>query len=84
MLDCALNVYDGYKAIVEGEGENLSQQQIFHLRCKAIYLRSAYNMALKKLGKGTFDWTGVCCKEAAESLCDTGVKMTQRPRTIAS
>ncbi len=41
-------------------------------------------MALKKLGKGTFDWTGVCCKEAAESLCDIGVKMTRCPRTIAS
>jgi hypothetical protein len=76
MLDCALNVYDGYIAIVEGDGENLTQQQVFHLRSKALYLQSAYDVALKKMGKGTFDWTGVCCKEAEESFCDIGVKMT--------
>jgi len=55
MLDCVLNACDGYKVIVEGEGGNLTQQQVFQLQSKALYLRNAYDVALKKLGKGSFN-----------------------------
>ncbi len=48
MLTDVLYLVDGYKSIVDGEGEDLSEQQVFNLHNKALYLRCAYSIALKK------------------------------------
>ena len=38
LLTDALNLVDGYKSIVDGEGEDLSEQRVFNMRNKALYL----------------------------------------------
>jgi hypothetical protein len=46
LLSDALNLYYGYKNIVEG-GEGLSEYQIFNIRKKSLCLCCAYDIALK-------------------------------------
>lgn len=41
--------------MVEGHGENLTQQQVFNLRTEALYLRCAYGVARKSLGLDIFN-----------------------------
>ena len=45
-----MNHYAGYREVVVGEGEDLSEFNVFHIRIKSMYLRTAYSLALEKLG----------------------------------
>jgi hypothetical protein len=67
LLDKVMNHYAGYREVVVGEGEGLSEYNVFHIRIKSMYLRTAYSLALEKLGvvvpnepKST--WMGCCDK----------------------
>ena len=82
LLSDALNLYDGYKNIVEGEGEGLSEYQVFNIRNKSLYLRCAYDIALKRLGKDTLNWTMGCCKEAVLKVNEMGIQATTSARTV--
>ena len=82
LLSDALNLYDGYKNIVEGEGEGLSEFQVFNIRNKALYLRCAYDIALKRLGKDTLNWAMGCCKEAVLKVNEMGIQATTSARTV--
>jgi hypothetical protein len=55
LLSDALSLYDGYKNIVEGDGEGISEYQIFNIQNKSLYLRCAYDIALKQVGKETLN-----------------------------
>jgi hypothetical protein len=82
LLSDALNLYDGYKHIVEGEGEGLSEYQVFNIRNKSLYRRCAYDIALKRLGKDTLNWTMGCCKEAVLKANEMGIQATTSARTV--
>jgi len=67
LLDKVMNHYAGYREVVVGDGEGLSEFNVFHIRIKSMYLRTAYSLALEKLGvvvpnepKST--WVGCCDK----------------------
>ena len=50
LLDKVMNHYAGYREVVVGEGEGLSEFNVFHIRIKSMYLRTAYSLALETLG----------------------------------
>ena len=46
-LKYAVNTCNGYCNIVDGNGEDLSHNDIFELRTKSLYLINAYDLAIK-------------------------------------
>ena len=81
LLSDSVNQFHGYRNIVEGEGEGLSEYQIFNIRNKSLYLHCAYDIALKQLGKSTMNWTVGCCKESVRKLNEMGVHGETNART---
>ena len=54
---------DGYKRfVIDIEKKPLSTKQIFLFRKKCMYLRTAYIIALEKLGYNKHTWVKTCCK----------------------
>ena len=47
LLDKVINNYDGYREVVVVEGEGLSEFNVFHIRIKSMYLRTATHLHLK-------------------------------------
>jgi hypothetical protein len=84
LLSGAISTCHGYRDIVDGGGENLSLQQVFDLRVRAVYLRCSYAVAIELLGEVTQKWTEGCCKVAIERLADVGIRTITFPRTIAN
>ena len=82
LLSDSVNQFHGYRSIVEGEGEGLSEYQIFNIRNKPSYLHCAYDIALKQLGKVTMNWTVGCCKEAVLKVNEMGIQATTSARTV--
>ena len=68
---------DGYKRVVSHSEENLlPSEQIFHIRNKCLYLRTAYTIALNKLGWDSNNWVAICCQEALDLLASLGFDTT--------
>ena len=70
LLENAFDHYNGYREVVTGEGEGLSDFQVHDFRQKCFYLRNAYTIALEKLGVVKPDGTKTkwkdCCGLAVE------------------
>jgi len=76
--------HDGYKRVVAHvECKPLTQKQIFHIQIQCLYLRTAYSIALKKMGINSNTWIGTCCKEAVEQLSSLGFNLS-RQRSAAT
>jgi len=72
--------HDGYKRIVAHvEREPLTPKQIFHIQNQCLYLRTAYSIALTKMGLDSNTWIGTCCKEAVKQLSSLGFNLTLDP-----
>jgi hypothetical protein len=75
---------DGYKRFVSDiEKKQLTSKQIFLFRKKCLYLRTAYVIALKKLGHNKNTWVNTCCKEAVEMLAYVGLDYTLDPKRVS-
>jgi hypothetical protein len=71
---------DGYKRFVSDiEKKQLTTKQIFLFRKKCLYLRTAYVIALEKLGHNKNTWVNTCCNEAVEMLAYLGLEYTFDP-----
>ena len=69
--------HDGYKRFVAHvEREPLTPKQIFHIQNQCLYLRTAYSIALTKMGTDSNTWIWTCCKEAVEQLSTLGFNLT--------
>ena len=64
LLTNSIQTAHGYKNIIDGNGEHLSQHDVFSIRNRCIFLRRAYIIAQERLGKETMKWIDGCCKEA--------------------
>jgi hypothetical protein len=77
ILSDVLQSCEGYKHVVDHREESpLSPEQIFYLRNKCLYLRTAYSIALDKLGKDGKKWLDTCCQEAIDLLEGLGFNTT--------
>ena len=77
ILSDVLQSCEGYKHVVDHREESpLSPEQIFYLRNKCLYLRTAYSIALDKLGKDGNKWLDTCCQEAIDLLEGLGFNTT--------
>jgi hypothetical protein len=75
---------DGYKRfVIDIEKKPLSTKQIFLFRKKCMYLRTAYIIALEKLGYDKHTWVKTCCKEAVEMLAYLGLDLTLDPKRVS-
>jgi hypothetical protein len=73
MLSDVLQSCEGYKRVVNHNEEwPLSPEQMCYLRNKCLYLRTAYTIALDKLGKDDNKWVDTCCQEAVDLLGGLG------------
>jgi len=69
MLANVLQSCERYKDVVDHcEQWPLSPKQICHLRNKCLYLRTAYTIALEKMGNDGITWVNTCCQEAVDLL----------------
>jgi hypothetical protein len=69
MLANVLQSCEGYKDVVDHcEQWPLSPEQICHLRNKCLYIRTAYTIALEKMGNDGITWVNTCCQEAVDLL----------------
>ena len=76
--------HDGYKRfIAHVEREPLTPKQIFHIQNQCLYLRTAYSIALTKMGLDSNTWIGTCCKEAVEQLSSLGFNLTLDPCRVS-
>jgi hypothetical protein len=57
----------------------LTPKQIFHIQNQCLYLRTAYSIALTKMGLDSNTWIGTCCKEAVKQLSSLGFNLTLDP-----
>ena len=55
----------------------------FFVRNKCLYLRTAYIIALDKLGRGTNTWVNTCCQEAVDVLAHLGFDTTSDRKRIS-
>ena len=46
----------------------LTPKQICYLRNKCLYLRTAYTIALEKMGNDGITWVNTCCQEVVDLL----------------
>ncbi len=75
---------DGYKQfVIDIEKKPLSTKLIFLFRKKCMYLRTAYIIALEKLGYNKHTWVKTCCKEAVEMLAYLGLDLTLDPKRVS-
>jgi hypothetical protein len=75
---------DGYKRfITDIEKKPLTTKQTFLFRKKCMYLRTAYVIALEKLGHNKHTWVNTCCKEAVEMLAYLGFDLTFDPKRVS-
>jgi hypothetical protein len=68
ILTEVLRSSDAYKRVVSHSEENLLPEQFFHIRNKCLFLRTAYTIALNKLGRDSNNWVTTCCQEALDLL----------------
>jgi hypothetical protein len=83
ILTEVLRSSDGYKRVVSHSEENLLPEQIFHIRNKCLYLRTAYTIALNKLGRDSNNWVATCCQEALDLLAGLGFDTTVDAKRIS-
>jgi hypothetical protein len=77
LLSYTQQSHDGYKWFAAHvEREPLTPKQIFHIQNQCLYLRTAYSLALTKMGKDSNIWIGTCCKEVVEKLSSLGFNLT--------
>ena len=69
--------------ITDIEKKPLTTKQIFLFRKKCMYLRTAYTIALEKLGHNKHTWVNTCCKEAVEMLAYLGLDYTSDPKRVS-
>ena len=83
ILTKVLRSADGYKLVVSHSEENLLPEQMFHIRNKCLYLRTAYTIALNKLGRDSNKWVATCCQEALDLLASLGFDTTVDAKRIS-
>ncbi len=76
ILTKVLRSSDAYKRVVSHSEENLLPEQNFHIRNKCLFLRTAYTIALNKLGRDSNNWVATCCQEALDLLAGLGFDTT--------
>ena len=77
LLTRAQQSHDGYKHFVANiDQAPLTPIQIFRLKSQCLYLRTAYQIALKKLGRGNNTWIETCCGGAVRKLSPLGFNAT--------
>ena len=75
---------DGYtRFITDIEKKPLTTKQIFLFRKTCMYLRTAYTIALEKLGHNKHTWVNTCCKEAVEMVAYLGLDYTSDPKRVS-
>ena len=85
ILKEAVNTCNGYRNVVGGGGEDLSHQNIFDLRTKSMYLITAYELALKRMGYAdSAQWVKDVCGEAITVLQSVGIHTIKTARTISN
>ena len=84
LLKYAVNTCYGYRKVVVGDGEGLSHNQIFELRTKSMYLINAYEIAIKRLGRGEATWVKDVCAEAVTAMQRVGVQTIKSARTVSN
>jgi hypothetical protein len=76
-LTRAQQSHDGYKHFVANiDRAPLTPIQIFRLKSQCLYLRTAYQIALTKLGRGNNTWIETCCGGAVRKLSTLGFNAT--------
>jgi hypothetical protein len=84
LLSYTQQSHDGYKQFVAHvEREPLTSKHIFHIQNQCLYLKTAYSIALTKMGQDSNTWIGTCCKEAVEKLSSLGFNLTVDPYRIS-
>ncbi len=83
LLTDSIQTVHGYKNIIDGNGEHLSQNDVFSIRNRCIFLRRAYIIAQDSLGKETMKWIDGCCKKAVYECNKLGLNTTISARTVA-
>ncbi len=74
---------DAYKRVVSHSEENLLPEHFFHIRNKCLFLRTAYTIALNKLGRDSNNWVATCCQEALDLLAGLGFDTTVDAKRIS-
>ena len=69
LLSRAQQLHDGYTCFVANINcAPLTLTQIFCLKSQCLYLRTAYQIALMKFGRGNNTWLETCCGGAIRKL----------------
>jgi hypothetical protein len=77
LLSRAQQMHDGYKGLVANiDRAPLTPIQIFRLKNQCLYLRTAYQIALNKLGRSNNTWIETCCGGAVRKLSSLGFNLT--------
>ena len=79
-----MNTCNGYCNIVDGNGEDLSHNDIFDLRTKSLYLINAYDLAIKRMGRDGVQWVNHICTETISAMQRAGVETINSGRTLAN
>jgi hypothetical protein len=83
ILTKVLRFSDAYKCVVSHSEKNLLPKQIFHIRNKCLFLRTAYTIALNKLERDSNNWVATCCQEALDLLAGLGFDTTVDAKRIS-
>ena len=83
-LKYAVNTCNGYCNIVDGNGEDLSHNDIFDLRTKSLYLINAYDLAIDRMGRDGVQWVNHVFTETISAMQRAGVETIKSGRTLAN
>jgi hypothetical protein len=83
ILTEVLRSSDAYKRVMSHSEGNLLPEQIFHIRNKCLFLRTAYTIALNKLGRDSNNWVATCCQEELDLLAGLGFDTTVDAKRIS-
>ena len=84
LLDAVAQSHDGYRQFVSNiDVEPLSEKQRHRIECQRWYLRVAYSIALRTLGKdNTTKWSTTCCQKAVEQMAEVGYTTTKSRKQV--
>ena len=65
----------GYKSIIQHSDEPQTENQVFQIRNKCVFLLRAYEIALKKMGTTNTPWVKYCCQMAVDQVNGLGLTL---------
>jgi hypothetical protein len=73
----------GFKSIIQHSNEPLSENQVFQIKNKCIFLLRAYEIALQKMGTTNTRLVKDCCQVAVDQVNGLGFNTTINAKTLS-